>query len=35
MKICVTYVGPKGRSRKVCKKLTKKQIARLVGIPKG
>lgn len=35
LKVCVTYMGPKKRARKVCKTLTKKQIAKLVGIPRG
>jgi hypothetical protein len=35
LKVCVTYMGPKKRARKVCKMLTPKQIAKLVGIPRG
>jgi hypothetical protein len=34
IKVCVTYMA-KGRSRKVCKKLTKRQILKLVGLPKN
>lgn len=35
LKVCVTYLGPKARARKVCRVLTKRQIAKLIRIPKG
>lgn len=35
IKVCVTYMGPSKRARKVCKTLTPKQVAKLVGIPRG
>ena len=36
-RVCISVSGPEtgGRWRKVCKMLTKRQMAKLVSIPKG